>query len=266
MAALFSRPGRVRPTVVSERPEVQEASLEPFLEMLSWTLMLLVVVATLLGERVIPRLEGNLFVLAVVIYNTLIPWLLRNQIPLRWRTWTHMFFYPLAIGILLVDAGHMFPIYFSVLMFLPMGAASALGRADTGSGGARILGHLNGETLVGVSQMANQLERLLMNAIETQVRDEANRPTFSWTDGLSQMSLGIWATGSGPREEPYLCLGEPREEMSAMTGNGGTVYLDAFEVTGLHSGTGHTTRFDLRRKDGGGDYFVWVAGNWRPES
>lgn len=105
-----------------------------------------------------------------------------------------------------------------------------------------------------------------MRAIETQVHDEANRPTFSWTDGLSQMTLGIWATGTGPRNEPYLCLGEPEEAMSAMTGNGGTVYLHDLQVTGLHHGTGNTTRFDLRREDGQGDYFVWVAGDWRPEN
>lgn len=106
----------------------------------------------------------------------------------------------------------------------------------------------------------------MLRAIETQVRDEANRPTFNWTDGLNQMTLGIWAVGRDGQGRPYLSLGEPGEEMSARTGNGGTIYLDGFRVTGVHHGTGRTTRFDLRKKDGSGDYFVWVAGDWRPEN
>lgn len=113
--------------------------------------------------------------------------------------------------------------------------------------------------------MAEDLKQLLVQAIETQIRDAAQRPTFNWTDGLSQMTLGIWATGTDAYNQPYLCLGEPEEEMGEETGNGGTIYLENFEVQGIHHGIGNTTRFDLANHTGG-EYFVWVAGDWRPEN
>lgn len=108
--------------------------------------------------------------------------------------------------------------------------------------------------------------QLLLKAVRVQIQDEANRPTFNWTDGINQMSLGIWATGTDAQDQPYLCLGEPDEEMSARTGNGGTIYLNDFTVTGLHHGTGQTSRFDLRKPGMNGEFFVWVAGDWRPEN
>lgn len=114
--------------------------------------------------------------------------------------------------------------------------------------------------------MADPLAELMLKAVATQIQDEANRPTFTWTDGLSQMTLGIWATGTDGRNQPYLCLGEPDEGMSEMTGNGGTIYLDGFRVKGVHHGSGNTTRFDLEKSGDHGQYFVWVAGDWRPEN
>lgn len=114
--------------------------------------------------------------------------------------------------------------------------------------------------------MTDELLELLLEAIEAQIRDEANRPTFNWTDGLSQMTLGIWSTGTDARGRPFLNLGEPDEEMSARTGNGGTIYLESFRASGLHHGIGRTTRFDLKKNGDHGDYFVWVAGDWRPEN
>lgn len=109
-------------------------------------------------------------------------------------------------------------------------------------------------------------KELLLKAIETQVRDEAARPTFNWFDGLSQMSLGIWAVGTDAYGQPFLCLGERDEEMTELTGNSGSVFLADFEVTGVHHGIGNTTRFDLRRSGDPNEYFIWVAGDWRPEN
>lgn len=114
--------------------------------------------------------------------------------------------------------------------------------------------------------MAEELLELLLKAIDAQIRDEANRPTFNWTDRLSQMTLGIWGTGTDDRGRPFLNLGEPDEEMSERTGNGGTIYLEGFRVAGLHHAIGRTTRFDLKKHDDECDYFVWVAGDWRPEN
>lgn len=117
-----------------------------------------------------------------------------------------------------------------------------------------------------MNAVGDELQRLMLKAIEAQIRDEANRPTFTWTDGLNQMTLGIWAVGTDDRDRPFLCLGEPEEEMSEATGNAGTIYLEQFRVTGLHHGVGNQTRFDLQKADGAGDYFVWVAGDWRLEN
>lgn len=114
--------------------------------------------------------------------------------------------------------------------------------------------------------MTDELQRLLLEAIQTQIRDKASPPTFSWTDGLNQMTLGIWAVGSDDRDRPFLSLGGPDEETSARTGNSGTIYLDQFYVAGLHHGLGNQTRFDLKKSNGAGDYFVWVAGDWRLEN
>ena len=123
-----------------------------------------------------------------------------------------------------------------------------------------------GNTLSRVKSMADELTQLMIKAMKTQIRDEANRPTFTWTDGLSQMTLGIWATGEDQRDQTYLCLGEPNENMSEMTGNGGTIYLEGFEVAGVRHGFGNATRFDLQKAGVKGEYHVWVAGDWRPEN
>lgn len=118
----------------------------------------------------------------------------------------------------------------------------------------------------GVNTMPDELTQLMIKAIKTQIRDEANRPTFTWTDGLNQMTLGIWATGTDQHNQTYLCLGEPDEDMSEMTGNGGTIYLEGFKVEGVQHGSGNTTRFDLRKAGDEGEYQVWVSGDWRPEN